>query len=333
MKTVSIHVSTLCVSCENRCRYCLLSWDGKLLGANYDRCQRYAERFYHWLRAHRPELSFQFYYGYSMEHPRLLEAIRFARGIGSAGGEFLQFDGLKFRTPAQITELLRDIQAQGIRLIDLTFYGTRRYHDRFAGRAGDFDYMLEILRQANQLDLAVNIGIPATRENAGQLEALLDIFSAYRVNHLYIFIPHGEGRGASLENIRLTSREFEQLSDRVRGYMNTAKFKPEKQWLAQAQLETPEKRMLGISLTPENMDFFENMSFADTIRYLEDMDDAYYRQVPTLEELARQYGDPEGEKFYSQRDLYLIYQRRYIREQGLSLHDVNDERQCFTRRF
>lgn len=90
VKTTSISVSTLCVPCENRCRYCLLSWDGKLLGADYDRSRRYAEGFWHWLGENRPEISFQFYYGYAMEHPKLTEAIDFARKIGSAGGKFLQ---------------------------------------------------------------------------------------------------------------------------------------------------------------------------------------------------------------------------------------------------
>lgn len=50
----------------------------------------------------RPDLPFLFGLGYSMEHPNLLEAIDFCRSIGSATGEFLQFDGMKFCSRADL---------------------------------------------------------------------------------------------------------------------------------------------------------------------------------------------------------------------------------------
>ena len=65
MKTTSINVMNLCVPCENRCRYCLLSYDGKVSGVDYKRSQVYAKRFYEWLRVNCPDLSFLFGYGAS----------------------------------------------------------------------------------------------------------------------------------------------------------------------------------------------------------------------------------------------------------------------------
>ena len=95
MKTTSINVMNLCVPCENRCRYCLLAYCGTVNGVDYKRSEVYAKRFYEWLWDNRPELSFLFGFGYSMEHPNLLEAIDFCQSIGSATGEFLQFDGFR----------------------------------------------------------------------------------------------------------------------------------------------------------------------------------------------------------------------------------------------
>ncbi len=333
MKTASIYVQTLCVPCENRCRYCLLSWDGRVLGADYDRSERYARQFQAWLKENRPEISFQFYFGYSMEHPRLLETIGSLQSMGCVGGEFLQFDGMKFRSEAETAELLGNLKDRGIRLIDLTFYGTREYHDRFAARQGDFDYMVDILREANTIGLDVRVSIPVTTENAGQLEELLDVFAGYKVQQLSCFVPHGEGRGRSLDGIRLTIPEFDALSPRAKAHFNRTRFRPEKEWLAQKNFSVPEERMLAISLTPENIRFFETMEFEETIAWLEKLDDEYYRAVPSLPELAEQYGNPDGEEFYSERDLYLHYQRMYIQENHLELYDVNDERQCFSRRF
>lgn len=333
MKTVSIYVSNLCVPCENRCRYCLLSWDGKLRGVDYERSRAYAERFCNWLKAKRPDMNFAFYYGYSMEHPQLLDTIDFARKIGSPGGSFLQFDGMKFRADEEVRELLTSIQTHGIELIDLTFYGTREYHDRFAARKGDFDYMIRILKIANQVGLPVNVGIALNHENADQGEPLLEELKKHKLNHIFCFVPHAEGRGETLNPVRFRQSDYDALPQSVKEHFNSRKFRTEGQWVREGVFSQPERRALGISLTPQNVDFFENMDFADTISYLERLDDTYYAAIPTLSELANLYGDPAGECFYSERDLFLNYQRRYIAEHGLKLHDVNDERQCFSRRF
>lgn len=333
VKTVSIYVSNLCVPCENRCRYCLLSWDGKLLGVDYERSRTYAQRFYSWLKEYRPDLNFVFYYGYSMEHPQLLQAIDFARKIGSPGGKFLQFDGMKFRSDDEIRQLLTSIQAYGIELIDLTFYGTRDYHDRFAARKGDFDYMIRILEIANQVGLPVNAGIALNRENADQAGALLEDLRRHKLNHIFCFVPHAEGRGETLNPVRLRQSDYDTLPESVKELFNTRKFRSEGQWVQEGNFSQPERRALGISLTPETMDFFENQDFGDTISYLEQLDDAYYSAIPPLTQLAALYGDPEGDCFYSERDLFLNYQRRWIADRGLKLHDMNDERQCFSRRF
>ncbi len=333
MKTVSINVSTLCVPCANRCRYCLLSWDGKILGADYDRSQRYALRFYNWLRENRPDLSFQFYFGYSMEYSRLLEAIDFSRKIGSVGGRFLQMDGLRFRPFPALCDFLKGLREHGIEEINLTLYGTQEYHDRFAGRAGDFNYLLSMIRAANRIGLNISVGIAVNSENAAQLNSLFKILHSYCIQKIFCFIPHSEGRGAAMESVRFTSMDHACLEDNLRKYINTQKFKSERQWLEEDSFSVPEQRMLNLSLTPENISFFENLSFGDTVQYLENLDDEYYRIIPSLPELARQYGDATNERFYSERDLYLTYQRRYIAENHLKIYDMNDERQCFSRRY
>lgn len=332
MQTVSINVMNLCVPCENRCRYCLLSYDGRANGVEYKRSEAYAQRFYEWLRENRPDLSFLFGFGYSMEHPNLLEAIDFCRSIGSATGEFLQFDGMKFRTDEELEALLRQLKAHGIKLIDLTFYGTESYHDRFAARAGDYRLMINTLKQANRVGLDVTVSIPITHENASQLDELIAELEQFRTQRISCFVPHSEGRGRLLDPIRFSKADYKKLSENVRKRINTNRFKTEKEWI-QSGFPVNEKRVLTVTLTPENVDSFEGMSFEETIAYLEKLDDDYYSAIPTVEELAKIYGDPDGERYYSARDLYLNYQRRYIADHGIEIYDINDERQCFSRRF
>lgn len=333
MKTTSIAVQTLCVPCANRCRYCLLSWDGKLPGADYERCKAYAQRFYEWLQANRPELSFQFYFGYSMEHPALTDAIDFMGSIGSAGGQFLQLDGLSFRDETQTAAFLSDVKSHGVQSVNLTFYGLAAYHDRFAGRQGDFDYLMTILRTALSLGLEVTAGAPLTRENADQAEALLRLLEQNGVPDLRFFIPHGEGRGISLDPIRLRGKDLEQLSTAVRTRLNSRTYRTEQEWLRTNPLPLPERRMLAVSLTADNVDFFESLPFDQTIRYLEELDAQYYGALPPIHELFSRYGDPYSDALYSFRDLCLHLGRQFFAEHPCDLPDVTDERGCFSRRY
>ena len=332
VKTVSINVMNLCVPCENRCRYCLLSYDGRLSGVDYKRGEAYAKRFYDWLRTDRPDLSFLFGFGYSMEHPDLLGAIDFCRSIGSVTGEFLQFDGMKFRTDGELETLLLQLKDHGIKLIDLTFYGTESYHDRFAARSGDYRLMMHTLTQANKVGLDVTVSIPITHENAGQMDDLIGELEQYSTQAIRCFVPHSEGRGRMLDSVRFSAADYENLSEHVRSRINTTRFQTEAQWL-KSGFPANEKRVLTVTLTLENVAFFEGLSFEDTIKYLEKLDDYYYTAIPTVEELAKPYGDPNGDRYYSARDLYLNYQRRYIADNNIQVYDINDERQCFSRRF
>lgn len=333
MQTISINVMNLCVPCHCHCRYCLLSWSGATLGVDYARSEAYARRFYDWLRTHRPDLAFSFYFGYSMEHPQLLDSIDFLRSIGSPGGEFLQFDGMQFRTPAQLEALLHDLKSHGIRLIDLTFYGTRDDHDRFVGRIGDFDYMLSVLSCANRMGLSVQVGIPLTQENISQANDLCAQFSAYSLRRLSLFVPHAEGRGATLEPVRLRLEDLSQLNDHARSHFNRSAYRTESEWYAAASTLPPwEHRTLTLALTPHTIDALEQQDFAATIADLEALDDTYHAALPSFDELMYLYGDPHSTRLFSRRDITQTLQRRCIRDRQLNLYDIHDERQSFIRR-
>lgn len=333
MQTKSIYVMNLCVPCENRCRYCLLSYNGKTNGIDYKRSEAYAKRFYDWIQENRPDLSFVFGFGYSMEHPNLLEAIDFLQEIGSPTGRFLQLDGMKFRAEEEVRSFLMDLKEHGIQLIDLTFYGTEAYHDKFAARNGDYAYMMSILKIANEVGLPVETGIAVTHENAEQLEMLIDELQKYQLEKLFCFVPHAEGKGVLLNAVRFSQRDYGTLNDKVKAYLNTNRFKTEQEWLQHPEAFFADKRMIALTLTSENIEQFEQMPFEETIAYLENLDDTYYSVLPDVETLMELYGDSQSDLFYSARDLYLNYQRRYIEEYHVEVYDVNDERQCFSRRY
>ena len=221
----------------------------------------------------------------------------------------------------------------GVKHLNWTFYGTQAYHDRFAARRGDFDFMLRLLDKAVARGLETSVRMPLTRENAAQAGELFNILSGHGAGRITPFVPHAEGRGVLLNPVRLTQSAYESLDARVRDRMNRAHYRTEAEWLSSNDWNEPDKRNLIISLTNDNIDKMETTPFDEIISEIERLDETYYAALPSYEALAAQYGRVNGEEFYSRRDLFAGYQKAYIREHNLTLYDVTDERYSGSRRF
>ena len=224
-----------------------------------------------------------------------------------------------------------EIARAAVRSVDMTFYGQRQYHDRFAGRPGDYDFLFRLLAAAEKAGLELEVSLPVIRENMDQTPGLLDSLERFPVKRYFAFLPHGKGRGWQLNGQRLTRSEFEALPERVRAcFSPKVAYRTEADWLRLGQWPEPESRTLTLSLTPANIDGLERMPAEDIVRMLEGMDDRYYAAVPAPPELAARYGDPWGERMYRLRDLLLEYRQRFWREQGAGLANMDDETACFS---
>jgi hypothetical protein len=224
------------------------------------------------------------------------------------------------------------VKKHGVKLIDLTFYGLEHYHDCFAARRGDYQLMMNTLEQANLVGLDVVISIPLNQENISQIDPLIMELERFSIRRIACFVPHSEGRGRMMEPVRLKAADLAFLSDQAKSYINLNRFRTEADWLS-SPIQPDTQRALTITLTPQNIDRLEQQDFAETIRWLEELDDAYFREIPSFDSLAQLYVAPNGQKLYSQRDLYMTYQYRYVQENGLDVYNIHDERQCFVRRF
>lgn len=324
MITKSLNILNLCVPCYNHCKYCLLSWSGKCLGIEYERSVEYARKFYNWLKGAHKEIDFTYYFGYSMDHPDLPNAIKFMQETNSPGGEFLQFDGMQMRTREELDVLFTSIRELGVKLINFTFYGTREYHDQFAGRRGDFELMMDSMEIALEKGLNVEVGIPVTKENLTQIDELLSQLPQDKIKTV-IFTPHSGGRGINLLDAKITVNDYERISSNAKKHFNRSRNQTPAEWL-HAQEPIPQNRILTLSLLPSNIDFLENQSFEDTLSDLEKLDEDYYRIIPDFHSLLERYADPTDIRLYSKKDLYLLYRKRYIEEENINVTDIADER-------
>ena len=333
MKTESVLLNNLCVPCACRCRYCLLSWDGKPVGVPWERGNAFAVKFKEGLNKTRPELSFGYSFGYSMEHPNLREALRFLRSIGSPQAEYLQCDGMRMRDVSECRELAAMLKEEGVKRLNFTVYGEREYHDRFAARRGDFELVLRMMSAAERAGLEVSAGIPITKENIGSVNELACYIKKQVSScELFLFIPHEEGRGKALSSARLTEDDLLLIDKSLPARFNRALFRPEREWLNGFYMEET-KRQLIISIRSDNIGRYEAMTPDEIVAEVEALDDAYYAAYPSFYELAGLYGDMEGGKLYRQRDLFYRYRRIYSEEHGINPYDITDECRSGTRRY
>ena len=333
MRTVSFNIANYCVPCHAHCRYCLLSSCGQVSGVDYRRGEALAHRVLTELAEKRPDISGSFYIGYCMDTVDLRDYIRFSGEHWSPGASFLQMNGFGFREATELLSMMQRIREEGVRLIDLTFYGTEEYHDCFAGRKGDFRFVLQMVSAAIQSDLPVNISIPLLRSNLDQMDDLRSILSGFPVARYSYFLPHSKGRGKTLQDQRITRQEFEKLPGEIREAFWKIPHQTEAEWIAAGKWEKLEKRNLTLVLTEDNIQTLESMKAADIISQLETMDDRYLSQLPTIPELAEKYGDPDNDQLFRYRDLLLKWQQQFIADAGNTIYDMHDETHHFSVHF
>ena len=330
MKTTSFWIANYCVPCHAFCRYCLLASCGKATSVDYKAGEALAGRIMREMKDARPDLVCGYYLGYCMDTPDLPEFLSFSREHQAPAAKFLQMNGFAFREDQKLAELMKSIRENGVELIDLTFYGMEEYHDRFAGRKGDFRFLLRMLEEAGKAGLQVNVSIPLIRENLSQMPELYKTLTAYPLSRCACFLPHTKGRGRSLPEQRITRQEFEQLPEEIRKTFAKTKHMTESEWIASDEMTEAEKRNLTLVLTPENFEKYSRMSAAEILSELEEMDDRSLKEIPPVQELARMYGDPENQQLFRIRDLALIWQQRYIAETGNRIYDMHDETHSFS---
>ena len=333
MKTTSVMIQSLCLPCFNRCRYCLLSWNGVVDGAAWDKSIGIAERFLQELKTALPSVNSYFTIGYSMEHPDLREAIQTLRRLNSPMANFLQCDGMKMRDEVECNELMEMLHDEGIKKLNFTIYGLPDYHDSFARRKGDFNLLIRLMMAARKTDIPFTTGIPLTSENVSQVEELAHLLKHEGCNDISLFIPHEEGRGKDISHIRLSYNEYIQLPETVRPLLNRDIYRPESEWLNEAEPVHEKERLIIVSLRPENIAEYESRSAISVVSEIEKLDEQYYESFPSFCQLAETYGKPDSDRMYRIRDLYHHYRSMYAKDNDLQIYDVTDERQSGSRRF
>jgi len=331
VETVSIGIQNLYVPCNCACKYCLLQSRGKAEGVDYNRGRKLAEKFVRWGKARNLNTLPYYFISYCADYPELFDTIAFNRSNGFAGARFLQCNGMKIKSRAETDEFTARLKEAGIETLDITFYGNEKYHDRFAARTGDYQFMLQLAKSAEQNGISCSPSIVITEENKDMLDNLFSELSRVTdVSNIHSFLPDYRGRGYLMEDSRLTEKSYALLSAPEKRTFNIKRYKTEKDWLSGGKLPEYTKRALVITLREDNIKMLEAMTCDEIVSYVEKLDDDYYHAIPAVNQLAALYGDHNNTKLYRLRDLFWMWQKRYRDENHITTYNVTDERYCYT---
>lgn len=291
--------------CAHICRYCLISESRKRSALPFSRFEALVHRFHDWRQAERPDLEIGVFVGPSFDYD--LETLKgVARLRERRGGKFrfVNLGGLGVRRGDELAEWIDERRALGIIGFHTSLAGYGETHDRWNGRAGDFEYQTAILRLAGERGMARQEKLFLTKNTLPLFDRLLDILDA---------LPgdlHGRsaspffyaGLASRYEDERLTEDDRDALPERI-NELRAGKFGnwlSEREWLP-LMLETadkPRRLQLKLDVDETNIDYLERASCEEIFVTREGEYQQSYAATPGLEELAGRYGDPGNRRIY-----------------------------------
>jgi hypothetical protein len=212
--------------------------------------------------------------------------------------------GLRIRRGDELIAWIEERRQAGIVGFHTSLAGYGETHDRWNGRAGDFDYQSAILRLGGERGMVRQEKLFLTKNTLPLFDRLLDILDG---------IP-GEvrSRGASpffyaglasrYEDERLTEDDRDALPDRI-NELRAGKFGnglSEREWIS-VMLETadkPRRLQLKLDVNEANIDELERQSCEEIFLVREREYQDSYRYTPALDELAARYGDTTNRRVY-----------------------------------
>ncbi len=233
------------------------------------------------------------------------------------------FNGIRMRTPDEVDEFFRRVSESGYRTCYTTFYGTREFHDDFAGRKGDYDLMISAVRaiakygmQNYHVLFVSRSTLPYLDEISATLEAIPgDKVLSYRpiLNKSDVLTPESE---------RLHKAEFLALPEKYR-QSDMYRLKTRAEWLEHIRSpkfkeDTKNYHLLNIGLDVGQMDLDEFYS-TPVGTYLDKRIEAeLLRRIrtPTMPELADMYGerDLDSDLMYDLFDIHMEWKYLYRRD-------------------
>jgi hypothetical protein len=291
--------------CAHICRYCLISESRKRSALPFAQFEQLVHRFHDWRESQRPDLDIGVFVGPSFDYDiETLKGVARLRERRGARFQILNLGGLRIRRGEELVTWLEERRAAGILGLHTSLAGCGETHDRWNGRAGDFDYQTSILRLGGERGMLRQEKLFLTKNTLPIFNRLLDILDAIpgEVRSRSASPFFYAGLASRYEDERLTEDDRDALPERI-NELRAGKFAT---WLSEREwtpimLETadgPRRLPLKLDVDESNIDELERASCEEILTTREREYQESYRAIPALDELAARYGDPSNRRVY-----------------------------------
>jgi hypothetical protein len=292
--------------CAHICRYCLISESRKRSALPFARFEALVHRFHDWRQAQRPDLDIGVFVGPSLDYDiETLKGVARLRERRGSKFQILNLGGLRVRHGDELVAWLEERHAAGITGLHTSLAGCGETHDRWNGRAGDFDYQTTVLRLAGERGMSRQEKLFLSRNTLPLFERLLDILDTIpgeirsRSASLFFYA----GLANRYEEERLSEDDRDSLPERI-NELRSGKFgdwRSEREWIP-LMLETadrPRRLQLKLDVDESNIDYLESALCEEILVARERAYQDSYRHIPALGELCARYGDASNRRVYA----------------------------------
>jgi hypothetical protein len=313
--------------CAHICRYCLVSETRKGSTLPFARFEQLVHRFYDWKASGQTDIDIRTFVGPSFDYDiETLKGVGRLRARRGTAFQILNLGGLRIRHPDALKVWLDERQASGIVGFHTSLAGCDKTHDRWNGRAGDFDYQISILRMAGEHGMVRQERLFLAQNTLTLFDRLLDILERIpgEVRSRIVTPFFYAGLARRYEDERITEDIRDTLPDRI-AMLRRGRFqewRSEREWIP-ILMETasqPRKLAMKLDVHEGNIDRLESSTCEEIFAEREQIYRQDYRRMPSLEELCARYGDPAGRKVYMlPRDLEQKWMDMHERETGVKI--------------
>jgi hypothetical protein len=210
------------------------------------------------------------------------------------------------------------LQHDGLKTVFLTFHGFRQSHDEFAGRKGDFDYLLMMAEVAAALELRGDRAILIRKPTLRQLPQLLDTLSAINgPAENYPDIYDYLGRAIEREDERPESDDLQVVPKELCEVIDMSRLRTEGEWVAavaSGDVPPKSKMLYCLNVDETSVDSLEGEPCEDILEHLLQLYQAERAARPTLAEVAASYGNRGSRRLYDLRNLERKWYGQYYAE-------------------
>ncbi len=269
------------------------------------------------------------------DFPEIGERIRYARSLYGQAGTLVMGNGMRLFSEDELRRWLETVRAAGAETIGTSFYGTRKAHDAFAGRDGDYDQLLLMNRLAAELGLRRLHVLFFARSRIPYLEELRDTLCGIGGQVAFQFRPFfGPVQDAYCQSERITRAEYEALPAFARK-SQLLKLRTVEEWQAHFQtayrdpLDEPPRPVIDLNINMLTPAAFRGDAISALIDRKIDEYLAQFGRTASMRRLAGDYSaqTPGEGRLYTYLDLETSWHTMFLRDHPGhgSMHRFNYE--------